>query len=130
MLKQRLLFLPLLALCLLTAFSGCAGQTAQQTTGNTLLAMHDVVKVSAETANTLCIQKVIPADKCATIKVCYDKFRMAWPIVDDAYSAYASAPATDTAATTAFNVANTVFTKDYTEIMAILADVGVLKGVK
>lgn len=122
--RKLILILPLALL----AFSGCANQTAQQTTGKTLLAMHDVVKVSAETANTLCIQKVIPADKCTTIKVCYDKFRQAWPIVDDAYIAYASAPATDTAATTAFNVANTVFTKDYTEIMALLADVGVLKG--
>ena len=125
---MRKLILILPSVLLACSLASCAGQTAQQTTGNTLLAMHDVVKVSAETANTLCIQKVIPADQCATIKVCYDKFRQAWPIVDDAYIAYASAPATDAAATTAFNVANSVFTKDYTEIMALLAEVGVLKG--
>jgi hypothetical protein len=125
---KRFLILPILLLSL--ALAGCAGQSAQITTGKSLLAMHDVVKVSAETANTLCIQKVIPADKCAQIKVCYDKFRQAWPIVDDALIAYLKAPATDTASTTAFNVANATFTKDYAEIMALLADVGVLKGVK
>lgn len=123
--KKFLLILPLILL-----LSGCAGQSTQVTTGKTLLAMHDLVKTSAESANTLCIQKVIPADKCATIKVCYDKFRLAWPVVDDALVIYLKAPATDTTATTAFNVANQTFTADYAEIMAIFADVGVLKGAK
>jgi hypothetical protein len=120
----KLLILPLLILSLVA----CAGQSTQVTVGKSLLAMHDAVKVSAETANTLCVQKVIPADKCATIKVCYDKFRQAWPIVDDALVTYLKAPGSDTAATTAFNIASATFTKDYTEIMALLADVGVLKG--
>lgn len=121
--RKFLLIIPLILL-----LSACAGQSAQVTTGKTLLAMHDLVKTSAEAANGLCVQKVIPADKCATIKVAYDDFRKAWPIVDDALVAYLKAPATDTAATTAFNAANATFTKDYADIMALLADTGVLKG--
>jgi hypothetical protein len=90
--------------------------------------MHDAVKVSAETANDLCVRKVIPAEICAKIKVSYDKFRQAWPVVDDALVVYLKAPATDTAAATAFNVANTVFTQDYNEMILLFSTAGVLKG--
>ena len=93
-----------------------------------MLAMHDLVKTSAETANSLCIQKIIPADKCAKIKTVYDKFRQSWVIADDALIAYLKAPANDTAAATAFAVANTLFTQDYAQLIVLLTDIGVLKG--
>ena len=92
--------------------------------------MHDLVKVSAETANALCIQKTIPSDKCAKIKVGYNLFRQAWPVVDDALIVYMKAPAGDTTAATAFNIANAVFIKDYTDLMAVFTTTGILKGAK
>ena len=121
----------LTVLCLIAALSllsNCAGQTAQQTTGTTMLAMHDLVKTSAESANALCIQKIIPADKCAKIKVVYDKFRQSWAVADDALIVYLKASPNDSAAATAFAIANTLFTQDYAQIIALLTDVGLLKG--
>lgn len=120
--KKTLLLLSLLAL------AGCAGtQTPQQMAGTTLLAMHDLVAVSATTANTLCVQKTIPAADCAKIKIGYDAFRQAWPIVDDALLVYLKAPATDTASATAFNVANSVFITNYSNLITLFTTTGVLK---
>lgn len=123
-------FLTLTTLCLLMVCSGCATQSAQQTAGTTLLAMHDLVLTSAETANALCAQKVIAPSDCMNIKAAYEKFRLAWPVVDDALLVYLKAPATDTAATTAFNVANTVFITDYSQMITLFTTTGVLKGVQ
>lgn len=121
----------LLTFLLALSLTACAGQTAQQATGKALLGMHDVVKISAETANVLCIQHVIPAPECTKIKTGYDAFRVAWPIVDNALIVYLKAPATDTAAAVSFNVANAIFVKNYTEMMGLFATTGVLKqGVK
>ena len=119
--------LVLISLFALTALTACAGQTAQQTTGKTLLAMHDLVAMNAPVADKLCKTKVIAHDDCMTLKMSYDKFRAAWPIVDDALITYLKAPATDAAAATAFNVANTIFIKDYSEMMNLLTSTGVLK---
>ena len=118
----------LMSLILVFTLTACGATTAQQATGKSLLAMHDVVKISAETANVLCIQHVIPAPDCTKIKVGYDAFRVAWPIVDDALIVYLRAPATDTAAAVSFNVANSIFVKNYTELMGLFATTGVLKG--
>ena len=126
--KKLFLLFPLLLLVF--SLTGCAGQTAQQTTGKTLLAMHDLVAVSATTADALCKQKVIATDSCGKVKVSYDSFRVAWPIVDDALIVYLRAPATDAAAATTFNVANTIFIKNYTELMTLFTTTGVLKGGK
>ena len=127
--KRKLLF-PLVLLCLLTVFNGCAGQSAQQTAGNTLLAMHDLVLTSATSANTLCEQKTISAADCAKIKKAYEDFRLSWPIVDDALIVYLKAPATDSNAATAFNVANSVFIQHYTDLISLFTTTGVLKGAK
>ena len=124
LLKKLPLFLLFLSL------SACAGQSAQVTTGKTLLAMHDLVAVSATTADALCDQKVIPTEPCGKIKTSYDSFRVAWPIVDDALIVYLKAPAGDTAAATSFNIANTIFIKNYTELMTLFTTTGVLKGGK
>lgn len=121
--KMLLLLIPLMLVSLI----GCANQTAQQTTGKTLIAMHDLVKVSAVTANTMCQAKVIASKPCADTKVGYDSFRLAWPIVNDALTVYLKAPDSDLAAATAFNVANSVFIKNYTDLMLLFTNTGVLK---
>ena len=117
----------LILLFLALSLTACAGQTSQQTTGKTLLAMHDLVKVSAVAANDLCAQKVAPLELCGKIKIGYTAFQKSWPIVNDASVVYLKAPASDTGATVAFNIANTVFIKDYTELMALFATTGILK---
>ena len=114
----------------MVGLTACAGQTAQQTAAKTLLSMHDLVAISAQTTDALCKTKVIKAEDCAKVKVAYNDFRKAWPIVDDALLTYMKAPATDNAAATSFNIANTVFIQNYTALMDLFTSTGVLKEQK
>lgn len=123
---KKLMFLGLLSLALVA----CAGKTPQQMSATTMLAMHDLVVTSATVADALCDQKVIPAADCAKIKIGYDDFRKAWPIADDALLVYLKAPATDSGAATAFNVANAIFLKNYAQLIDLFAATGVLKEAK
>ena len=118
------LILPLLAISL----AGCAaGQTPVQTVGSTLMSMHDTLKLGAEASSSLCDKKALPDDLCGDLFTAYKVVQKTWPIVDDAWLVYAKAPATDTLATTTFNAANAVWTKDSAALTALLAQAGVLK---
>ena len=122
---KRLLLLPTLLLSL--ALAGCAGQKAVQTVGDTIMSTHDTLKIAAEASSDLCDKKVLPDGLCKSLLVAYKDFQKAWPPINDAWLAYAKAPATDTLATTTFNAAYTVWSKDSAALTALLAQTGVIK---
>ncbi len=122
---KRFLILPLLLLSLVLV--GCAGQTPVQTVGSALMSTHDTLKLGAEAASAQCVAKTIPDAVCKDLLVAYKVFQKSWPIVDDAWLVYAKAPATDSVATTTFNAAYAVWSKDSTALTVLLAQTGVLK---
>jgi len=123
--KITLLLLLLLGVNLLAS---CASQTMQMTIGKALIATHDVGKSAGEALNALCVQKIIPPDPCInTIKPAYDKFRLAWPVVDDALLVYLDADPDDTAAMTAFQIAQKLFGDSYADLMALSIQFGIFK---
>ena len=120
---KKFLILPLLAISLVA----CAGQTPVQTLGSTLMSTHDTLKLGAEASSALCVKKQLPDTLCKDLSVAYKIFQKSWPAVADAWLVYAKAPATDTLATTTFNAAYAVWTKDSANLTALLAQTGVLK---
>ena len=120
---KKLLLLPILLLSLVA----CAGQTTVQTIGSTLISTHDALKLGAEAASAQCVAKTLPATLCKDLSVAYKVFQKSWPAADDAWLVYAKAPATDTLATTTFNAAYAVWSKDSVALTALLAQTGVLK---
>ena len=122
---KKFLILPLLFLSL--ALTGCAGQTPVQTVGGTIMSTHDTLKLGAEASSALCDKKALPDSLCKSLLVAYKDFQKAWPPINDAWLVYAKAPATDTLATTTFNAAYAVWSKDSAALTALLAQTGVLK---
>lgn len=120
-----------LLICLMMITFGCANTTAQTNTANTLLAMHDLVKVSAVAADEMCANGVIGVEKCKIIKKTYDNIRLAYPIASDALVVYLKS--NDKTAMQNFLAANAVFVKDYQDIVTMFIQFGVIKtteGVK
>jgi|WetSurMetagenome_2_1015567.scaffolds.fasta_scaffold90255_1 hypothetical protein len=118
--KLMSLVLLITVLCL----SGCA-TTTKTTTARALLTLHDTIKTSAEAANDMCVQKVIPETNCAKIKVAYDDFRLVWPVTDDALVMYLQSG--DKVSMQTFNDAYQVFMKNYSNLFQLLLQTGVLK---
>lgn len=108
---------------------GCANTTVQSNTANTLLAMHDLVKVSAVAANDMCGKQIAPLDNaetCMKIKLVYDNIRVAYPLASDALVVYLKS--NDKTAMQNFLAANAVFVKDYQDIITMFIQYGVIKN--
>jgi len=113
---------------LVFVLAGCAGQTTQITIGKALIATHDVGKSAGEALNALCVQKIIPPDPCInTIKPAYDKFRLAWPVLDDALMVYLNADPNDLVSLATFQEAQKVFNADFAAIMDLGVQFGIFK---
>ena len=113
---------------LVFVLAGCASQTAQIDTGKAFIAMHDSGESVGEALNALCVQKIIPPDPCLnTIKPAYDKFRLAWPVLDDALMVYLNADPNDLVSLATFQEAQKVFNADFAAIMDLGVQFGIFK---
>lgn len=120
----------LLFICLLI-MTGCAGSTVKSNTANTLLAMHDTVKVLAVGADDMCDKAIPPLDNvetCVKIKKTYNNIRVAYPIVNDALVVYLKSD--DKTAMQNFLTANALFVKDYQDILSMFIQYGVIKDIE
>jgi hypothetical protein len=129
--EVRMKNLLLLIIGMAFVVSGCANTTAQSNTANTLLAMHDLVKMSAVAADDMCAKSIPPLDNvdtCTRIKKTYDNIRLAYPIASDALVVYLKS--NDKTAMQTFLAANAVFVKDYQDIVTMFIQYGVIKNVE
>ena len=118
----------LMCLCGLAflTLTACATNT-QTTTARAVLTIHDSVKTTAEAADVACKNQIIPPEDCAKIKVVYDKFRVSWPLVDDAMVLYLQSGSMQTQQK--FEAAYGLFMQDYAEIFGLMLQFGVIKAV-